>query len=452
MSHERLEQLATEVIDRVVAVAPGAEAAALVERGALALTRFANSRIHQNVADETLTIRLRVHLDGRTVTSTTGTIGDLATFVAGALESVRVGPLDPGWPGVCPPVPVESRATPPPASTPADRAGVVRAFVDGAGGLETAGYCREVRTDAAFANTAGQAATASSAAAGLDGIARNEGRDGVARLGADDVGGLEGAALGRQAAAKARAATGSRDLPPGRYEVLLEPGAVFDVLRNLAVWAFNGRFVQQQQSFVEVGTAQFDRAVTIVDDPLAAGVRFDSEGTPARRTVLVDHGTSAAVTYDRRTAAEAGAASTGHDVGAGASGPVPLFVGIEGEPNGAAGGAAAELVDASAAPLVPGVERGILVSDFWYTRVLDPKSLSITGLTRNGIWLVERGEIVAPLSNLRFTQAYAAALAPGNVRAIGPFAREIPGSWATARTRAPALHLDSWNFTGGAAG
>jgi predicted Zn-dependent protease len=448
---EQLQTLAAEVVERVAAER-GAEADVVVERGELALTRFANSRIHQNVADSTLTIRLRVHLDGRTVTSSTGTAGDVAAFVAGVLDAVRVGPLDPGWPGLASPEPLAAPSPAHPASSPAERAATVGAFVAAVGGLEAAGYCREARTASAFANTAGHAVYAETAAATLDGIARDNGSDGVARLVADTVGELDGGALGRRAAAKARAAKAPRDLPPGRYEVLLEPCAVFDVLRNLAVGAFNGKLVTQQQSFIQVGTEQFDPVVTIVDDPLAAGVRFDNEGTPVQRTVLVDHGTSAAVAYDRRTAAEAGTASTGHDVGAGAFGPVPVFVGIEAHRAGAAVGAAPDLVDPSAAPLLAGVERGILVSDFWYTRVLDPKSLSITGLTRNGIWLVERGEIVAPLSNFRFTQAYAAALAPGAVRAVGPFATDLPDAWGGGRWRAPALHLASWNFTGGAAG
>ena len=107
------------------------------------------------------------------------------------------------------------------------------------------------------------------------------------------------------------------------------------------------------------------------------------------------------------------------------------------------------------AELVAGVERGVLVSDFWYTRVLDPRTLAITGLTRNGVWLIEDGEVTRPLRNFRFTQSYAQALMPGNVRAVGSVATPVPGDTYTAtspRWSCPALHLASWNFTGGASG
>ena len=111
--------------------------------------------------------------------------------------------------------------------------------------------------------------------------------------------------------------------------------------------------------------------------------------------------------------------------------------------------------DSSVAELVAGVERGVLVSDFWYTRMLDPRTLAITGLTRNGVWLIEDGQVTTPLRNFRFTQSYAQALMPGNVKAVGRTATPVPGDTYTAtapRWSCPALHLASWNFTGGASG
>ena len=94
----------------------------------------------------------------------------------------------------------------------------------------------------------------------------------------------------------------------------------------------------------------------------------------------------------------------------------------------------------------------MLVTDFWYTRVLDPKTLAITGLTRNGVWLIEDGEVTQPLRNFRFTQSYGQALEAGAVLGVGSAAVHLPDSWVAARWTAPALHLASWNFTGGASG
>jgi predicted Zn-dependent protease len=111
--------------------------------------------------------------------------------------------------------------------------------------------------------------------------------------------------------------------------------------------------------------------------------------------------------------------------------------------------------DSSVAELVAGVERGLLVSDLWYTRLLDPRTLAVTGLTRNGLWLIEDGELTTPLRNFRFTQSYAQALMPGNVLAVGTAVSPVPGDTYTAtspRWSCPALLLASWNFTGGASG
>jgi len=345
------------------------------------------------------------------------------------------------------------------AATPADRAAIVRAFVDGAGGFEAAGYCRTSDSTSAFANSAGQRLTGVAAECGVSGIARDRGADGVARHAPIRFADLDGHALGARAAAKARAWTDPVELPPGRYAVVLEPTAVADLVETVAAAGFNGRAVNERRSFVRLGDAQFDPAITLVDDPLAGGSAFDADGTPHHRLPLVEQGRSTSLTHDRRSAAEAGASSTGHAFeGAFSWGPTARHVGLV-PAGGADAGTAAEIdgpaADASVAALVGGVERGILVSDLWYTRMLDPRTLAITGLTRNGVWLIEDGAIVAAVKNFRFTQSYAQALLPGNVVAVGATATPLPGDTyaATApRWTCPALHLASWNFTGGASG
>ncbi len=240
--------------------------------------------------------------------------------------------------------------------------------------------------------------------------------------------------------------------------MVLEPDAVSDLLTNFAFAAFNGQAVNERRSFVRLGADQFDPAISVVDDPLAVGLGSDPRAPRAGGSVLVDGGRTVAVTHDRRTAAEAGAVSTGHDAeNRFGAGPSARHLGIV--PTGGFDAVAEEadgvVADASVAELVAGVERGLLVTDLWYTRVLDPRTLSITGLTRNGVWLVEDGRVTAPVKNLRFTQSYEQALAPGNVRAVGRTATPVPGDTYTAtspRFSCPALHLASWNFTGGASG
>jgi predicted Zn-dependent protease len=424
------------------------------------------SFIHQNVADETTYVRLRLHVDGRTAAGTASiaesTVESLAGLVERTLAAVRLAPADPQWPGLTPPSPVAGVPAVDEATAhaePAARAQRVRDFVTAAGDLETAGYCSTVRVATAFANSAGMSAQYLTALACLDAIARSEGADGVAKLSSARLADVDGARLGARAAAKARAAVAPRELPPGRYEVVLEPAAVFDILQNLALYGFNGKAVNEGRSFIEVGQAQFDPAVSIVDDPFdprGISAAFDIEGTAKARRAFVDAGISTAVAHDRRSGAVAGVASTGHAVTNGAAfGAIATHLQLVAAGAGAAhepGEVEGPAADSSVAQLVGKVGRGLLVSDFWYTRVLDPRTLVITGLTRNGVWLIEDGRVTAPVQNFRFTQSYGQALAPGAVLGIGSHAMGVPSNWSVQAYRAPALHLASWNFTGNASG
>ena len=460
--------LAGRVVELVRRLAgPDAQAEVTASHSAEALTRFANSAIHQNVADATTTVRLRLHLDGRTAGGST-TVTDAAgldSLVERTIAAARLSPPDTAWPGLIPPTPLHPNpggfddATA--RATPDDRAVRVRDFVRAAGGLETAGYCRTIYSAAAFANTAGQSVEGRAAEAAMDGIARLNGADGVARLASGRLADLDGTTLGTRAAAKARAAAQPIELPPGHYEVVLEPDAVADVLSNLAMFGFNGKAYAQHQSFAELGVAQFDPAVTIVDEPLgragapAPTVPFDTEGTPRGWLVLVREGVTTAVAHDRSSAAEAGTVSTGHGSPSSRTwGPMPMQMRFEASdaPAPAPAGADFGPPAGSPRPLVAGMERVLLITDFWYTRVLDQKSLVITGLTRNGVWLVENGEVTAAVGNMRFTQSYPQALGPGAVHGVGAESISLPDRWSGVRFGAPALHLASWNLTGNASG
>ncbi len=453
--------LARKVVDLARKAVSGAEVTGQVDRHRLALTRFANSVIHQNVAQDGTTVRLVVHHDGRTASGSASIVShdDLRSLVDRVADAVRLAPVDPTWPGLADAASaghtdgLDSETA---AASPADRATVVKKFVDAAGGLETAGYVRTNHWTGALANSAGQNVTGAAVECGLSGIARNNGADGLARSAPQRIRDLDGASLGARAAAKARAWSDPVELPPGRYEVVLEPSAVADILGNAAAHGFNGKAVNERTSFVHVGEEQFDPSLSIVDDPLAVGLGYDGEGTPRRRLGLVDSGRTIAVTHDRRSAAEAGGRSTGHHAEAASWGPVARHLGLLPSEQGAvASEVEGPMADSSVAELVAGVERGVLVSDFWYTRVLDPRSLALTGLTRNGVWLIENGVVTTPVRNFRFTQSYAQALAPGNVLGVAPTAAAIPGDTYTntsPRWSCPALHLASWNFTGGASG
>ena len=443
---------ALETADRIIGIvrsrAASADAEATVTFGESALTRFAGSAIHQNVAESRSHVALRVALDGRVAGARAdGPVGDdaLTRLVDTALEAARVRPVDPGWPGVgprsdAPSVEHWDEATA--AATPDERARVVEAFVRAGNGLETAGSCSTESRITGFANSAGQRLAGRATIAELDGIARTASSDGSGRATSVTLGAIDGAASGETAARKARDSRDATDIEPGRYEVVLEPRCVADILQFLFVYGFSGRPVEEGRSFVRVGEAQFDRSITLRDDatdPATWGLPFDAEGTPKRRVTVVEAGVTSAILHTRRTAAAAGAESTGHAIeDADAWGALPNNPILD------AGSVAA-------ADQIAGIERGVLVTDFWYTRILDPRTQVVTGLTRNGVWLIEDGRITRPLKNLRFTQSYVEALRPGNVRGIGRERVLIPASFDGIHL-VPTLHLAEWNFTGGAKG
>jgi predicted Zn-dependent protease len=444
-----LESLVGAVLDEVRRAA-GSSAAAIVrvEEASLALTRFADSAIHQNVSDERVTVHLQLTVDGgRTATASTTRSAQMAELVAAALAAARLRPRDPSWPGLGAPAPVSSSSFDPAtaSASPDDRAAGVRAFVDAAGGLSCAGFVQTASLSSALGTTAGQLVRGATTSAICDGIARLSGADGVARSMSGRLADLAPAVLGARAAAKARAGVDAAPVEVGRYPVVLEPAAVSDVVGGLVSGQFNGKAVVDGTSGLRLGSPQFDAAITLADDPLSGvGLPFDTEGTPTRRVELVRDGVPVGLTTDRRVAAALGQSSSGH-----ASDVSDTYGPVAGDPSLSAGSGG------SIDDLVGGLDRGLLVSDFWYTRVVDPKRSVWTGLTRNGVWLVEDGRIVAPVSTLRFTQSYLEALAPGAVvvgSEVDPQPYRLMGPMGYNRVAVPALRLAAWNITGNTTG
>ena len=442
-------ETAARIVERARATEPAAEVEVLARGGEEALTRFANGAIHQNVAEHVRHVSVRVALGGRAARyGIDGPLDDdaIGALLGRALEAARVRPEDPDWPGMAGAavaLPVDHWDAATAAAGPDERAGRVADFVRAAGGLETAGYCSTSVGLAAYANSHGQQLEGRSTLAVVDGIARTGTSDGSARTASVSLGALDGTTLGAEAARRARDAADPAEVEPGRYEVVLGPSCVADILGFLYRFGFNGRAVEENRSFVRLGEPQFDEHVTLRDDvadPGQVGVAFDAEGTPKAPLALVRAGTTAGVLYTRRTAGRAGVRSTGHAPESGEdwgqlSTNAVLVPG-----------------DRTVQQLVAGVGRGLLVTDFWYTRILDPRTEVVTGLTRNGVWLVEDGHIVRPVRNLRFTQSYVEALRPGAVVAVGadPSLVASPGDEDPALV--PSLHLRSWNFSGGARG
>jgi predicted Zn-dependent protease len=424
------------------------EAEVLVDVGTSSLTRFANSFIHQNVSEEIEEVTLKVALDGRVASSTTTatTPVALARFVEATLETASTQPLDGDWPGVGGPVESPSVDHWDPETASADpmvRAQAVKAFVDAGNGLLAAGYCQTEARHRAYGNTAGRKVHGRFTTAVVDGIHQTGSSAGSGHAADVALSSIDAEEVGALAAQRARDSVGSFDAKPGEYQVILSPDCVATIAIFLNVYGFNGKMAEEGMSFVELGEQQFDATFNLWDgptDPGALFVPFDIEGTPKRHLDLVMDGVTTSLLHTRRTALKAGTESTGHAVqGAETWGPFGsnLFVGSG---------------DAPTSELIASVERGIYVSAFNYCRVLDPKTLVVTGLTRNGTFMIENGAIADPITNMRFTQSFVDALGPGRLLGIGDDARYADSEFGPLLVHAPSLLLDGWNFTGGAEG
>ncbi len=460
------EKLAGDACERVLAlVGNRSEAVATAAVGVSSLTRFANSRIHQNVTEEVRGVSLTVALDGKVARAQTTRTDDssLAALVERALAAAELRPADPEFAGFAPPAPVpdvdhwdDGTA----GATPDQRAAIVAAFVEAGEGFEAAGYCSTEAATHMLVSTTGQRAVSRSSTAQLDGIHRAPGgadsgdtgdgggslssdgatADGYAQATSVRLADLDGTVCGARAAAKAGSGRDPIELPPGSYEVVLEAKAVASALVYPAYMGFNGKSHADGTSFLHLDERQWDAVVDIWDDatdPRALGNAFDAEGTPKRRHDLVRGGVSTGLTHDRRSARLAGVEPTGHSVGSEAFGgyATDLFFG---------GG------DQTPDQLVSQVERGLLVTDFWYNRILDPKTQVVTGLTRNGLFLIEEGRVVGPVQNLRYTQSIVAGFGPGKVLGLGDDGQLVSSEGGIMHV--PSVRLALWSFTGNARG
>jgi predicted Zn-dependent protease len=419
-----------------------------VAAGDEALTRFANSEIHQNVAETDVRVSLRfvrgkrvgVASSGRTDEAALRDLVETAGRIAAVAEEI---PDWPGLPSAPPPVPVAGAFAAGTAEASPDlRAAAVRAVIaeaDRAGVTAFGSFATGVET-VAVATTAGIRSAEARTSARLLAVTMDpDDGTGYGEAAAVDATTIDGAAVGLEAAEKARRSARPVDLPPGDHAVVLEEHAVVDLLDQLGFVGFSGLAVEEGRSFFEPGRRVGSELVTIVDDardPAGMPASFDYEGVPTRRVVMLEAGVCREVVHDAATAARAGVASTGHGLPApNPWGPFPLHAAM------AAGSTPRDDV-------IAGLRDGLVVTRLNYTNVVHPKLAVITGMTRDGTFLVRGGEIVGPVRNLRFTQSYLDALAA--VEAVSAERRLLRGEFGAVLV--PALRIGAWRFTGATGG
>jgi predicted Zn-dependent protease len=438
-----------ELLERVLGNAGGRRAEALYLGQDSALTRFANNQIHQNVREHDASLQVRV-LEGESVgVAATNRLDDggIADVIARATALAQRSAPNPRATVLPEPDGREHDPELGYVAATAEAGAELRAegarAVIAAGeakGLETAGSFSTGVMTIAVANTNGIRAVHRSTRAALltvmmDGFASGA-ASGYAQAGAGDVGDIDAEAIGLEAADKGDRMRGAEAMEAGEYEVVLEEYAVAGLLEYLSFIGFSGLAHEEGRSFMDLGKRVMGENVSIWDDgadPSGLPSTIDFEGVVRQRVDLIRDGVANAVVHDAATGARSGLGSTGHAL------PAPNLLGPMALNLFMAPG------ETPREELIANVKRGIWVTRFHYINPVHPKKAILTGMTKDGTFLIEDGRLTRPLMNFRFTQSVPEAFS--TVIAASRETKLLPGEFFGA-SRAPALHLGSFNFTG----
>ena len=408
-----------------------------------ALTRFANNVISQNVSNTSTDISVRLMDRGRMTRFSLNQFSEVAlkTAFAAALASLKTQKKDPLLLPFSSSVPISASKNlffPGTAALPPDeRAARISLLLKKCkkSGATAYGTYENGAVATTVANNIGVNAFYKESYAVYGVTVRDKDGFGWAEELASDATQIDFARVDRIAMEKARLSRNPRTIKPGRYTVILEPAAAADLMFYLGIYGFGAQFCQEGQSFVagRLGEKVMSSEITIEDNALdgpSAGMPFDYEGQPRKKVTLIDRGVARAIVHDRKTAALARTTTTGHALPMpNTSGPIPMNLSL------AKGSTSMD-------EMIKSTKKGILITNFHYSNLLKPLTVEITGMTRNGTFMIENGRVTYPVKNMRFTESAVDAF--NMVESVGD-KPETYLSWG--RVSSPALKIRGFNFS-----
>ncbi|HLY62237.1 MAG TPA: TldD/PmbA family protein [Terriglobia bacterium] len=434
---------AEELFKKVLKYSTAEETEAMIGSTSFSLTRFANNIIHQNVAEEGAYLSVRAVVDRRTARATTNKFDEesIRRVCEAALTLARLQPPDPEMlpmPGAQTYRAANRFFDETAALSPRARAETVKLVIDRAekDQLTAAGIFSSGASASAIFNSRGLNAfhQETSSEFSVTMMLGNT-SSGWAKKTSPQWEELNSESLADRAARKAMDSREPREVPPGKYTVILEPAAVLDLLGFL-FFDFGGLAVQEKRSCLtdRVGTKLFGENINAKDDvfhPSQSGAAFDGEGMPRKRVTLIEKGVVKNVVYARSTAHKAGVEPTGHGFPLpNEYGEMPLNIVMEGSKT-------------SPEDMIRSTERGLLVTRLWYIRDVDPYQKLLTGMTRDGTFWIEGGEVRYGVKNFRFNQSVIEMLS--QVESIGPPQRT--SGEESFDMVVPAMKVRDFNFS-----
>ena len=449
---------AHDIFQRIRKYATVDEVEVLFSSTDYSLTRFANNTIHQNVSESNEVASVRVAFDGKTARATTNRFDDesLKRAVQSAENIAKVQEANPDLLPLASAGEARPEGNPPPrwfdqtaAVTPADRAAAVADVVAVAkkNSLVTAGIYSSSQHSEGIFNSKGLSVFHRQTAAEVSITMLDSDSSGWQKSNSPDVKDVEHRRLAEIAAGKARESRGPKELPPGKYTVVLEPAAVLDVV-GFMFWDFAGMAILDQRSFLNnrIGTRLFGENISIIDNvhhPLQSGAPFDGEGVRRKQVSLVENGVIKNLVYARSTAEKMRKSEYAEKVGnievTGHGFPLPNEIGE----------APTNIVfltpgnQQTIEQMIAGTDRGILITRLWYIREVDPYEKILTGMTRDGTFAIENGKVKNGIRNFRFNQSLIEMLK--SVEAMGQAVRA--SGEESFDMVAPPMKVRDFNFT-----
>lgn len=423
---------------------------ATINSSSMATSRFANNGMTQNMSPERTTISVRVQKGGKQARLSTDVLtkAGIETLVGNAVTAASF--LEPDKDMLPLPEPQPSgtvrsvnrwdeRTA---EHTPQQRADAIAKMVHIAAerGLVSAGTFATGADVTAIGNSKGlfryHRQTGAEASVTMKRTDKDNGSEstGWAKAESPRAGDFDVENMARRAADKAIASANPVELPPGKYTVILEPAAVLDLLGYLWYQFAGTSHIDKLSCFLnQVGKQVLGQNINVSDDvyhAMQSGAPFDGEGLQRQVVHLVEHGVVSQLVHGRRSAKTMGVPPTGH----GLQEPSP-----EGEmpENIVFAGGTTSLDD-----MIKSTDRGILLTRVWYVREVDPTKLIVTGMTRDGTFLVENGAIKSGIKNFRFNESLISML--NNVVAMGPSVRAA-GAEQNASI-VPPMKVSDFNF------
>jgi PmbA protein len=417
------------------------------------LTRMANSTIHQNVKIDSTSVSIRVSRGDRIGVSSTNLVTPEGLFdcLFNALEIMKASEPLPGFPGPAPKATyattqtfVESTAN----WGPEDRAKVALMAINRGkkDGLTIAGAVENTCGEIAIANSNGVRAYQPLSSFACNFVAMGDAKDdppsGYAVLNGRDVATADFAGTVDRACVKAVLAKNPIEVDPGEYDVVLEASALCELLEWFNGIALNAKAVQDG---VSCFTGHFGEKITgenmtLTDDAYSGiihGLPFDFEGVPRKKLVMIDHGVAKEVAYSRFAAVRDKVEPTGHGFGPGSMPSDAMPLNVRMTPG-----------DKTLDEMVGMLDHGIQVTRFHYVNgLLDTRKAVMTGMTRDGSWLIEGGKIKHAIKNLRFTDSMLEAWK--RIEAVENVTHPIAAWWsAIGSFEVPAVLIRKFKFSG----